>query len=49
MSTTAVATKQMVSLLGMMWRGMWGATAATAAAQVIAAEDASDALEDELV
>jgi hypothetical protein len=42
MSTTTLATKQMIPLLGMMWRGMWGATAATAAAQVIAADEDSD-------
>ncbi|MGH8925784.1 MAG: hypothetical protein ACRDWA_14285 [Acidimicrobiia bacterium] len=49
MSTTTIATKQMVPLLGMMWRGMWGATAATAAAQVIAAEVPGDDAHDELV
>ena len=42
MSTTTVATKLMIPLLGMVWRGMWGATAATAAAQVIAADENSD-------
>ena len=42
MSATTVVTKQMVPLLGMMWRGMWGATAATAAAQVIASNEDGD-------
>lgn len=47
--TSTVAQKQMLPLLGMMWRGMWGATVATAAAQVIAAEKASDDLDDNRV
>jgi hypothetical protein len=49
MSRTSIATKQMVPLLGMVWRGMWGAAAATAAAQAIAAEEPSDDLEDQPV
>lgn len=52
MSTTTLAAKQMIPLLGMVWRGMWGATAATAAtaaAQVIAADEDSDDTVDETV
>ncbi|HKZ20898.1 MAG TPA: hypothetical protein VJQ57_12380 [Acidimicrobiia bacterium] len=47
MSTTTLSAKQMIPLLGMVWRGMWGATAATAAAQVIAADEDSDDEVDE--
>jgi hypothetical protein len=42
MSTGTVAKKQMVPLLGMVWRGMWGAAAATAAWQVVADEETGD-------
>jgi hypothetical protein len=49
MSSSSVTTKQMVPLLGMVWRGMWGAAAATAAAQAIAVEEPSDDLEDQPV
>ena len=49
MSRTSLAARQMVPLLGMVWRGMWGAAAATAAAQAIAAEDSSEDLDEEPV
>ena len=40
MTATTVETKQLIPLLGMMWRGMWGATLATSIVETLeAAED----------
>ncbi len=40
MTSTTVETKQLVPLLGMMWRGMWGATMATSIVETLEASEA---------
>lgn len=41
-ATTLIEQTQLVPMLGMVWRGMWGATVATAVSQVLTADESDE-------